>query len=992
MAQTQETILLQVDVAANTTRLTELRKELLANQESLAKYNQAAKVGRISLDELAVAEQRLKADSANLNQEIRALTKANDAQVKASQAGAGSIEQLRAQLALGTAEYNKLSQAERDNTDAGQKLQANNKSLSDNLKVLEGAIGDTRRNVGNYSAAIDPLIAQLVKLQEVQKALPAGSAAAAEGQKQIGFQLKAVNDAAAAQGKTLEQTKNEIKVYGEAVRPAVASLVALEAEQEKIAVSAGKESKAYTEVGFKIGAARKEIEKVAPATALTASSSEKAAAGLDKLSGIAGKLPGPLGQTVGGLAETGKGLLTATKAALAFIATPLGAFLAIITAAFFALKEAFTATDEGQENLAAGMAALKGIFNVLEGVVISVGKGLILLFTEPKKAAGELLDFLESQLINRVKAFGVVFDAIRNGDFKQLTNGTLQLATGVENVVGKAQALTAELKRAGAAAYDISRAKDQLEDREIAAVALNEKQRQQAERLVLTAKDRNLTEAQRLRNLDEAGRLETAVLNRTKGIEEERLRILQLENAERSKTGKLQDDERRAQEEQQAKVLQLQGDYDKEQQVIENRRSILQQQEAASRLARAKAASEAAQKRREDAVRAQITQQEILLLEVQKGSAAELAVRQRLIQLAADLELTAARKTSAEKQLIQAKANVAMKQLQDDFNQKEVENARKATEATIKEREREYSEAKQQLDDYIGAKRAAIEQDYAKGLLSENQYQKALNVLEKAGLDAELVNARDYGQKQGAIEKRQADNEIKEAQRVGREKKKIKEAELEIANAALQAGIQGSDAVIEAFGKESDAGRAALVVKKTLAIAEIGIGLEKQLAANAEAGAKISAEAPPATVPLGIAYTIATDALAIVGAAASGAKILGFNTGGLVPGTGSTDTVPAMLTPGEVVMNKTASTQFAPVLSYLNSMSGGVNFAPGFTPRQAGQSDGGLTARNVGGSVFPSAAEIGAAVAKNVPTTIGVDTINRAQNQKARARAVTTLG
>ena len=51
-----------------------------------------------------------------------------------------------------------------------------------------------------------------------------------------------------------------------------------------------------------------------------------------------------------------------------------------------------------------------------------------------------------------------------------------------------------------------------------------------------------------------------------------------------------------------------------------------------------------------------------------------------------------------------------------------------------------------------------------------------------------------------------------------------------------------------------------------------------------------------------------------------------MNKGGVVPGSGNTDTVPAMLTPGEFVMSKSAVQKFGVnTLSAMNSMGGGTN-------------------------------------------------------------------
>ena len=53
-----------------------------------------------------------------------------------------------------TKEWIELSKEERENGQAGKDLTAKKKALTEELKSLEGATGDTRRNVGNYTASI----------------------------------------------------------------------------------------------------------------------------------------------------------------------------------------------------------------------------------------------------------------------------------------------------------------------------------------------------------------------------------------------------------------------------------------------------------------------------------------------------------------------------------------------------------------------------------------------------------------------------------------------------------------------------------------------------------------------------------------------------------------------------------------------------------------------------------------------------------------------
>lgn len=65
-----------------------------------------------------------------------------------------SVDALRARLAKNTKELNAMSAATRNNTDEGQKLVTETKEISDRLKELEKAVGDNRRNVGNYAESI----------------------------------------------------------------------------------------------------------------------------------------------------------------------------------------------------------------------------------------------------------------------------------------------------------------------------------------------------------------------------------------------------------------------------------------------------------------------------------------------------------------------------------------------------------------------------------------------------------------------------------------------------------------------------------------------------------------------------------------------------------------------------------------------------------------------------------------------------------------------
>lgn len=99
-------------------------------------------------------------------------------------------------------------------------------------------------------------------------------------------------------------------------------------------------------------------------------------------------LPGPLrGITMG--------FKSITKAAIAFIATPIGAVLAALVAVIGALKVAFTSSEEGQNKFARIMAIINTIVGNLLDVVADLGEKLIWAAEHPRKAWQGFKDFIQ---------------------------------------------------------------------------------------------------------------------------------------------------------------------------------------------------------------------------------------------------------------------------------------------------------------------------------------------------------------------------------------------------------------------------------------------------------------------------------------------------------------------------------------------------------------------------------------------------------------------
>lgn len=125
----------------------EIEKLKKAKEESNKIKKKASDLSRQELVELQKEREALR---------LRNLEAKNIAKINS--ASQGSVEQLRAKLALVTIAWAKLSEEERTNTDRGERLTRSKLELTEALKKEERATGDNRRNVGNYQDAMKDVI------------------------------------------------------------------------------------------------------------------------------------------------------------------------------------------------------------------------------------------------------------------------------------------------------------------------------------------------------------------------------------------------------------------------------------------------------------------------------------------------------------------------------------------------------------------------------------------------------------------------------------------------------------------------------------------------------------------------------------------------------------------------------------------------------------------------------------------------------------------
>lgn len=194
-----------------------------------------------------------------------------------------------------------------------------------------------------------------------------------------------------------------------------------------------------------------------------ASKSAKTAAGsLDKLDDATG------------------GLITSFKA---LIANPIGITIAALAGLFKLLQGSVKRSSKASDTFAKIGAKLNGILNgimaVMEPLVELLGEKLLNALNDPKQAVEDLGNAIKESLINRVKSFMVIGEALAElmkGNFKKAlklgTDGAIQFATGITNATDKAmqfgEEATKAYKNAAKATYDLAGAEKALARNRIA--------------------------------------------------------------------------------------------------------------------------------------------------------------------------------------------------------------------------------------------------------------------------------------------------------------------------------------------------------------------------------------------------------------------------------------------------------------------------------------------------------------------------------------------
>lgn len=145
-----ETKKILVDVSIETT---EAIKAVVATKTEIVELKKAQKELDLTTDDGKAAYEAYAAQIRQLSNAARQQQKEIDNSIKAQKAEMGSMDQLKATLSNLTAEYNRLSEEQRNSAE-GLELKDQIKGISDALKGTEGGLGNFSRTVGEYENKI----------------------------------------------------------------------------------------------------------------------------------------------------------------------------------------------------------------------------------------------------------------------------------------------------------------------------------------------------------------------------------------------------------------------------------------------------------------------------------------------------------------------------------------------------------------------------------------------------------------------------------------------------------------------------------------------------------------------------------------------------------------------------------------------------------------------------------------------------------------------
>lgn len=619
-----------------------------------------------------------------------------------------------------------------------------------------------------------------------------------------------------------------------------------------------------------------------------------------------------------------------SKQLLALLTNPIVAILASIAAAIMLVSKAINSSEEASNRWNIITAPLSRSLDFLLNIVQRLAGGILSVVESGAKMIGWI-----AKMAEKLPGIGKY---IR--DINDANREAIKLA--------KEEAAIAKQARTD----QVQNAKDQLEVARLRQQAKDKEKFTAEERLAFVKQANKLEEEQAKRNVDLATREFELLRERSEWAEndaETNDKLAELEaakyNAEKeyfSKTMELLEQENT-----------IRGEIVTAQKVVAEKVAAIKEKER-----------EEIRKAEDEALKIVKDAQEKQFIETKRVY--ERQIEDLRIRLRTEIGLTATMRQALNQQIIalEQQKNDALQQLSEEQLMKEVENRQKLISLQLESvkagGEQEYQLKMQQL---VAQRDVELRQ-------KELTEQMKLAITEKYNkeiYDLSVQHENDTAKKQADALKLRLDNELAEAKLNG-------DSELELLRMQEQQKLELKDS-LRRMGEESDAefrarqlaadqeylnAKQAVIDKevemqqnkgeslsvlagnlsdlleqaagdnenmaqlaKILAIAEVSIAQGVAIAKAVETATRSSATWIDMLAAIG---TVVASVTTVMGKAMKSVKSAKFAQGGKVegPGSGTSDSIPAMLSNGESVMTAAATSMFAPLLSAFNQIGGGI--------------------------------------------------------------------
>lgn len=969
---------IQVDYGDAVTKLAEYRQQLEEIKKKQAELKQALKEGAISQAEYHKSMEASRIASGQLNTAIATIGKQVKNQITAQKEANGSLVALRAELSKSTAEYDRLSKAEREGA-KGSALKDHINEVTTALKEAEQGTQRFQRNVGNYEGAIEPVKTQLRELTEQLANMKAAGLDTTPEFQQMMEQAGNLKDAMADVTQQIGIYASDTAQLDVAVQ-GISSLVNMYTIWQSVSKGVGIESEALDKTMNAIMgtmAVLNSLQQIQNALQKQSALVRGIDAAKTWLQNTA--LGAHMAAMTASTAATGGATVATTLWNAALYANPLVWLIGIIVAAVaavYGLIKAFSFftsdSEKRKEMLKEEAAALEELHALNEKAVeLAAARGATEeeqmnmtirnlnaekeawdrhfekikeeydedddeykdALDRKKQAHDDFINSLDEGLVHLTKIQTEQREWERKealGEYeykrtliREQTQQQIELAKSLlkYNKITKAEydALVADLNK--------------LQTRKIAEVdqAEQEANRKAAETARKAADDRRNAAADAAKKRQEEERKREETYEKEFKAAQDALIALIKDGLDRQLEA-----ENIAYERQKAELAKkrqaMEEDTKSSEEYKIKMRQVFNDQEYALRVAheRRVAEFEWSEKERQIKIQQELLQSQLDLIKV--NSEEEVELRTQLLTEQHSLELQALDKRLADELITQEQYDALKLAMEQQFQQDKTAIEEAAAQSRIDRQretleneiaELEYAQSERELRQMEGYQ--MDEEHYQewrqRGLEEMDEHQAELLTKQEEAAAAELEALIARGQLSTQTTEEYEAEILAAKKRSADAQKNTNDAIIKNEQAKAQAMKAITGGLTQLLDTLGESNSAFAKMSKIITLAQIAIDTGKALSAGI---ASASSMPFPANLAA-IATTVAT-ILANVATAISTVKSAKFAEGGKVtgPGTGTSDSIPAMLSNGEFVMTAAATRMFEPLLMTMNNIGRGV--------------------------------------------------------------------